>query len=263
LARAFKRKNTERVQWDEAKGIAAGWEAAARWSEAPVATIVSAPVPEAQNTRMKITDAIRVFMSLREGEKITHATLRKYRTFTKQILAFAESRGYVMLDQVTSADMDLFYGGLNLGVRSKAKRLSTLRAFFRFCVNREWLQKNPVSSDLKPPLGSSRVANKIPFTDEELERIINACDLLGEVKWSNWQREGVWTGEDAKDFIWTLTYTGLRTSDVALFNIKRLHATKFFCGQRRTAGMSLLTSQIGFGTALWRAREPGVQCCSA
>ena len=103
LARAFKRKNTERVQWDEAKGIAAGWEAAGRWSEAPVATIASAPVPEAQNTRMKITDAIRVFMSLREGEKITHATLRKYRTFTKQILAFAESRGYVMLDQVTSA----------------------------------------------------------------------------------------------------------------------------------------------------------------
>jgi len=236
LARAFKRKNTERVRWDEAKGIAAGWEAAARWSEAPVATIVSAPVPEAQNTRMKITDAIRMFMSLREGEKITHATLRKYRTFTKQILAFAESRGYVMLDQVTAADMDLFYGGLNLGVRSKAKRLSTLRAFFRFCVNREWLQKNPVSSDLKPPLGSSRVANKIPFTDEELERIINACDLLGEVKWSNWQREGVWTGEDAKDFIWTLTYTGLRISDVALFNIKRLHGNEVFLRAKKNGG---------------------------
>ena len=130
---------------------------------------------------MKIADAMAVFMSLREGDKIAHATLRKYRTFTKQLLGFAESRGYIMLDQVTSADMDLFYGGTKLCLRAKAKRLATLRSFFRFCVNREWIQKSPLSSDLKPPLGSSRVANKIPFTDDELERIINACDMLGEV----------------------------------------------------------------------------------
>ena len=175
-------------------------------------------------------------MSLREGEKIAAATLRKYRTFAKQLLAFAESRGYVMLDQLTSGDVDLFYGSLKLGGRAKAKRLGTLRAFFRFCVNREWLPKSPVSGDLRPPLGSSRVANKTPFTDADLERIIDACDSP-KYGGSNGQREGPGrSGEDAKDFIWTLTYTGLRISDVALFSITRLHGNEVFLRAKKNGG---------------------------
>ena len=177
-----------------------------------------------------------MFLSLREGERIAAATLRKYKTFANQLQAFADSRGHVMLDQLRSGDVDAFYSGLKLGVRAKAKRLGTLRAFFRFCVNREWLARSPVSGDLKPPQGASRVANKIPFTDEELDRIVSACDLLGGVKWSNWQRKGVWTGEDAKDFIWTLTYTGLRISDVALFNINRLHENEVFLRAKKNGG---------------------------
>ena len=185
---------------------------------------------------MAIADACAVFMSLHEGEEIAAATLRKYRTFTKQLLAFAESRGYVMLDQLTSGDVDLFYGSLKLGGRAKAKRLGTLRAFFRFCVNREWLPKSPVSRDLRPPIGSSRVANKIPFTDSEVERIIKACDALGEIRWSSGKGEGAWNGEDATDFIWTLTYTGLRISDVALFNITRLHGNEVFLRAKKNGG---------------------------
>jgi len=69
----------------------------------------------------------------------------------------------VMLDQFTLSDMDVFYSGLALGVRAKAKRLSTLRAFFRFCVNRKWITENLVSSDIRPPIGSHRVANKFPY----------------------------------------------------------------------------------------------------
>jgi integrase len=237
LAGSFKRRNTERFLWEEARSIAVAWEAAGRWDgkvELPLA-VAAAPVQPAPG-RVTITDACAVFISLREGEKIAHATLRKYRTFTKQLLAFAESRGYVMLNQLGSGDIDVYYGGLKLGLRAKAKRLGTIRAFFRFCVNREWLVKSPVSSDLKAPLGSSRVANKIPFTDDELERIVKACDALGEIRWSSGKGEGVWSGEDAKDFIWTLTYTGLRISDVVLFNIKRLQGNEVFLRAKKNGG---------------------------
>ena len=80
------------------------------------------------------------------------------------------------------------------------------------------------------------MANKIPFTDTELERIIAACDALGEIKWINEQGQGAWTGEDAKDFIWTLTYTGLRISDVALFDIKRLQGNEVFLRAKKNGG---------------------------
>jgi integrase len=103
-------------------------------------------------------------------------------------------------------------------------------------MNREWLSKNPVTSDLKPPLGANRAANKVPFTDDELQRIIRACDRLQPTSWSNGQYKGVWTGEDAKDCIWMLVYTGLRISDVALFNINRLRGNELFLRAKKNGG---------------------------
>jgi integrase len=85
-------------------------------------------------------------------------------------------------------------------------------------MNRKWLEENPVTPDIRPPMGANRIDNKAPCSDDELHRIIDACDALGAIEWINDQGEGAWTGEDAKDFIWTLTYTGLRISDVALFD---------------------------------------------
>ena len=233
LAGRFNRRQTGKTEWDEARAVAADWEQAGSWNGE---IKPEPPAPATLSGRISIDEATKIFLTLREGDKIAPATLRKYRTFTKQLLGFAASRGYVMLDQITSADMDRFYGGLKLGVRAKAKRLGTLRSFFRFCTNRKWLPENPVSSDLKPPLGASRVANKIPFTDRELERIIAACDALGAVTWTNEQGQGAWTGEDAKDFIWTLTYTGLRISDVALFDIKRLQGNEVFLRAKKNGG---------------------------
>ena len=63
-------------------------------------------------------------------------------------------------------------------------------------MNWKWLRENPVSTDIKPPMGANRVANKAPYTDEELQRTIDACENLGQVVWSNGRESGVYTGED-------------------------------------------------------------------
>lgn len=234
LAGRFSRRQTGKTDWDEAKAVAAVWEEAGSWDGRVEPAPPETPAPVSGRTT--IDEAVNIFLSLREGDKIAPPTLRKHKTFTRQLVAFAVSRGYVMLDQLTSADVDRFYVGLKLGMRAKAKALGRIRSFFRFCMNRKWLPENPVSSDLRPPPGASRVANKIPFTDEELERTIAACDALGAVNWTNEQGPGAWTGEDAKDFISTLTYTGLRISDVALFDIKRLHGNEVFLRAKKNGG---------------------------
>jgi hypothetical protein len=95
----FNRKQTGKSDWDEAKALVASWETANSWDgkveAAPPPPRISTPVPG----RITIADATKVFLSNREGAKIAHATLRKYKTFTKQLTAFADSRGYLMLDQ--------------------------------------------------------------------------------------------------------------------------------------------------------------------
>jgi len=235
LNRKFKRQNTERTCWEEAKILARMWEDADSWDGRRKGQQAVPTVPDVQPascSRIAITDAVAAFLAVREGSKIAAATLRKYKTFAKHLCTFAHDRGYVMLDQFTSADIDVFYANWNLGPRAKGKALGTLRSFFRFCLNREWLPKNPVTSDLKPPLG----ANKLPFSDNELQRIVDACDRLGVVEWNNGRKTGAWTGEDVKDFIWLLAYTGLRISDAGLFRIDRLHGNEVFLRAKKNGG---------------------------
>lgn len=233
LGGKFNRKQTGKSDWDEAKAVVAVWEDSDSWDAKPKVQVVT---PPAGPPRMTIADGVKIFLSHREGAEIAPSTMSKYLTFTKLLVEYANSRGYLMLDQFTAGDIDLFYASWKLGARAKGKRLGTLRAFFRFCTNRKWIPENPVSSDIKPPIGANRQANKCPFTDEELERIINACDRIGEVVWKSGTMEGVWTGEDVKDFIWFMAYTGLRISDAAFFEMKRLKGNEVFLRAQKNGG---------------------------
>ena len=239
LERRFKRKNTERTTWDDAKALVRTWEEAGSWNGPAETAVPPTPAPDAPATapdRMKIADAIAAFLAIRDGSNIAVSTLRKYRTFCKQLRAFADDKGYVMLDQFTSADIDMFYAAWKLGPRAKGKTLGTLRAFFRFATAREWLPKNPVSADLKPPLGANRVQNKHPFTEQELQRIYTACDRLGTIEWTNGETSGAWSGKDVKEFIDLLSHTGLRISDAALFHMDRLKGNEIFLRAKKNGG---------------------------
>jgi integrase len=234
LDRKFSRKCTDKADWIEARRIADEYEKAGSWTGKP--NLLPPPrEPALEKARVTIADASKIFITNREAAGLAPATLRKYRTFTKQLGDYGDARGYVMLDQITVADVDLFWANWKLGPRAKGKRLNTLRAFFRFCVNRRWIPESPVSSDIKAPVGASKAANKAPFTDTELKRIFDACDNV-KVEWKNESGLGVWTGEDLKDLIWLMLYTGFRISDSTLFSMKRLHGNQVFVRAKKNGG---------------------------
>lgn len=230
----FSRKATHTSDWIEATRIAQAYEQAGSWTGTPKPSPI-APPPVSAKSRVTIAHACDAFVTNRESAGLAPATLRKYRTFTKQISEFADGRGYLMLDQFTPDDIDLFWARWKLGPRAKGKRLTMLRGFFRFCVHRKWIPESPVSPDIKPPVGSSRAANKWPFTDGELQRIIKACDAV-KVEWKNEHGVGVWTGEDLKDLIWLMVYTGFRISDATFFNMKRLKGNQVFIRAKKNGG---------------------------
>src|SRR5579871_5666106 len=128
----FRRRQTGKTTWDDAKAIAGAWEKAGSWEGQASQVVDIVPQPVAK--RMSIAEAKDLFLAARKAHNIAPPTLRKYRTFMKQLEAFATTQGYVMLDQFTTPDIDRFYGELKMGARTKGKRLSTLRAFFSFCT---------------------------------------------------------------------------------------------------------------------------------
>jgi site-specific recombinase XerD len=82
------------------------------------------------------------------------------------------------IDQLTITDMDRFFASWPDGKRAKARKLHKLTGFVEFCVKRKWL-KEDITADLEPPEGHSIPTNKSPFTDDEINRILAACDKIG------------------------------------------------------------------------------------
>jgi site-specific recombinase XerC len=65
-----------------------------------------------------------------------------------------------------------------MGSEPRPKKLERLKAFIKFCVKREWLEKD-IADDLQAPQGSSVTVPKSPLADEELDRLYTACDKIG------------------------------------------------------------------------------------
>jgi integrase len=229
----FKRQNTGQWEWTAAQPIARAWETAGSWEgEGPSLAAPKAPESPSQQ-RTSIQDAITAFLAHRENRGLTQSTLKKYRTLTRQLCAFAESRGYIKLDQLGVSDMDVFYASWKDGIRSKAKKLETLKSFVKFCRKRKWMTED-ITEDLQAPEGSSIPPNKAPFTDAELDRLFKSCDEIGGPK-PRGPGYRPWGGEDVRDFIFLSIYTGLRISDVSTFNIAdRLNGNDVFLRMHKT-----------------------------
>jgi hypothetical protein len=112
LAGTFNRITTGTRDWDEAKVVIRTWQDANSWNgkSDPPPIKVERPVPG----RVAIADAVKVFLTNREAAKIAPATLRKYKTFTKQLTTFTASRGYIRR-KYESRHSRLWYRGADIG----------------------------------------------------------------------------------------------------------------------------------------------------
>jgi integrase len=136
---------------------------------------------------------------------------------------------------------------------AKAKKLERLRALVKFARQRKWLKEH-IAEYLEAPEGSSLAADKMPFTDAELQRMYAACDAPGGPT-ALGPAYRSWGGEDAKHFIMISIYTGLRISDVSRFDItERLNGNGVYLRQHKTR-KDLVTRLPDWLVQRLRARE--------
>jgi len=114
------------------------------------------------------------------SQLLSERPFKKDRTYTSRLQKVADAKGFVLLEKFRPGDIDRYFTESPLGPRSEAKMLDWLRSFWRFAAHREWVARSPVSRDLKPPAGSTRAANKMPFTDEQLADTIEVCDRIND-----------------------------------------------------------------------------------
>lgn len=95
------------------------------------------------------------------------------------------------------------------------KEIGTLRAFFTFCADREWIAKNPAKKLRVPKV--TRVPT-MPFIADEISRMIAACDRIENNNPAGVERARL----RARALLLTLLYTGFRLSDAVQLERSRL-----------------------------------------
>lgn len=140
---------------------------------------VSEPVPVTVPDGIKVTVACDKF--LRAHTHLSRARLKKYRLIFNRLNDFLEQRD---IHQVQDLNLDLitdFRAEWHTKWQQRegtiCLNIQMLRKFFRFCVLRDWIQKNP-ASELEMPKGKRRAT--LPFSQEEWTRILQAFPSYAE-----------------------------------------------------------------------------------
>ena len=170
-----------------------------------------------------VTAAVEQFLEEAAVRNLAATTIKKRRELLEgKLLPFCAYKGFRQLRDLTVERMREFRRGWKYSPLSAAKRLEYLRAFFRFCVDAGWLERNPAAA-LKP----SKVPHRptLPFTEAEVDRLLVAAKKL--VDFGQY-------GPRIEPMILLLRYSGLRMQDAACLERRRLDGDKLFLYQQKT-----------------------------
>jgi len=138
------------------------------------------------------------------------STRTKYRRVLRYLQALVVSRGLRSMDEIGIEDIDAYRASRKVCSVTWSNELEILRHFFTFCMVRKWAEENPVAGVEKP---THLTANEVvPYTREEIMRILTACDGA----------HGAYERLRTRAMVLLLRYTALRIADVALLSRDRV-----------------------------------------
>ena len=122
-----------------------------------------------------IDKAIQEFETeLIKVRRLKEPTMRKYKYLFRKLREFCKHNGLVFLGQLNVGEMRQFRSQWNLGPLTDLKQLERLKAFFKFLVESEWIKASPVRSFKPSKINHENDA--VPFTEEEIEKILEVCN---------------------------------------------------------------------------------------
>jgi integrase len=134
--------------------------------------------------------------------------LRTKREVSEGLLDFCRTKGLTTLAELTVPVLTDWVASWSCGPHHRSTRVQLLRRFFRYCVEAEWIEKNPAMA-LEHPRGKAIQSKPtLPFTADEMKRILAEC--AGRPK--------------LLALALLMRHAGFRISDAATFHKDRMRA---------------------------------------
>ena len=233
------RKALDQTSWEAASELITAWTAAGEIG------VVKTEAPT-------IRESVAKYLTDCEARGLGWEAMRKYRhLFENRFIPWADAKGLHTLRQVTVDGLRQFRQSWTDGPLYATKNLERMRAFFRFCQQAGWIKENPAKA-VKPPKVTQ--APTLPFSRDEMKRIVAACDVYGGNK------------ARIKAFVLTMRYTGLRIGDA--IRLSKAHVTdgRVFVRTAKTGQpvtvpvppdvmVALATVENGSGRYFWTGKD--------
>jgi integrase/recombinase XerD len=155
------------------------------------------------------------------------STVYKYRLLFEQMKVFARDNGLRFLRELDLPMLRKFRATWTNENFSAQKKLESLRTFFRFAQANGWITEN-VTAKLESQ--KTRRPQVLPFTREEMVRILAACDAYQD----NYGRTGQENGRRLRALVLLLRYGGLRIGDAVSLPRERIADGKLFLYTAKT-----------------------------
>ncbi len=153
-----------------------------------------------------VEGAVGAFMRDIGARNWQETTKRKFRTLLQgRLVEYCRRHGYRLLRELDLNAVTEFRATWRDAPLTALKNIERLRAFYRFCLDREWVTGNPAAK-LKVKVA---VEEKEPFTTDEFERIMAATEQYREGRGPKDPRKAA----ELRAFILVLRHSGLRISD--------------------------------------------------
>jgi site-specific recombinase XerD len=137
-----------------------------------------------------VAEAMKRFIADLNSRGLSREHVRKAELLREELLLhFPATR----IDKITADELGKLKEGWKVRPSTAIKKLQRLRSFFKFCVDRDWIVKNP-AKPLKAPKEIAIVTK--PYDESEIEKISWAIPLF--------PRKGIY-GEDNREKILPLT----------------------------------------------------------
>lgn len=204
------RRSLDTRNWEVARQIVAEWER-------------TGLVQQAQIAPPEIPEAFEKFVADHRARGMKRATIRKLETLGRQLEAFARHHGYRYLTQLTLGVLEDFRATWTDGGLAATKKLSRLRAAFRFFVDHEWIAENP---SLKIRLPRVEPAPTLPFTRDEMLAILKAVEEVPVLRRA--------TAARLRALVLLMRYSGLRIGDAVTLKASRIEGTRLLLYTAKT-----------------------------
>ena len=153
------RRSLNTHSWENAEDIKREMEAGSR--------------PATDEPPITIDEALARFLADCKARNLNPSTFTKYRHLEKALSGFAAQNRFRLLRELDARNMRDFRNSWTLGPLTSSKELERLRAFFRYCVDSDLIEKNPAKG-IRPPV--VRFHSREPFTSSEQAKLLAWCN---------------------------------------------------------------------------------------